>query len=115
MSDQELSRWRFWRSELSAAGLVSGIDATLLLSLCRAEILASAAAGALRSGVFVVDRHGQVRTHPASRVLCEAHATIRQILAELNLTPARRGVKPNVSDEKVDRFAAMFPMRNDDE
>jgi len=104
LSAAERDRWDWWARRLAGAALLIPLDAALLRALIGAELLARAADAAIaKDGAFYSIESGLRKAHPAVKVSLDARATIRQILAELNLTPARRGAKP-VTPSEPDEF-----------
>lgn len=105
LSERGRDRWRWWIEQLADVPLRT-MDQSLLRALVEAELIAEAARAAIaEDGAFY--HAGELRKqHPAVNALRDATATIRQILVEMNLTPARRGAKVQqpTEDDAFDRY-----------
>ena len=77
---------------LDAAGRLTEVDRELLAAYCCAwETLTKARAEVAKGGLTVTGPGGGTFAHPAARLVLQASTTLRQLGAELGITPLARG------------------------
>ncbi len=94
--------WDYTVGQLARMRVVTMADRDVLLAFCQAVVMHREASAMLAQDgyVLVEDRTGKVYTHPASRMLKDAAATIKAFGTEFGLTPAAR-TRIRVGDQKA--------------
>lgn len=83
--------WRRLVPDLVRIGLLTAADADVMAAFCQARAdFETAARQLVKEGHTFEDRFGQPRPHPAVGIQAKAVAQLRQLGAELGLTPSGR-------------------------